>query len=769
MDAISADAGALLARPQLVKDIKTALECLGWLKKTVRIQRPPAAYVAENSPGELMALPLSEKGVAGIESLMRSERECATSSPAYITICDLLCNGAIHWSPGLRLSDTKTRTWLSGFVAGARGHDAEGAASKRHKASQTISEAIGGSDGSTIHSKAVPRFRYVELFAGIGGFRIALDKLGARCVFASELDQWAAATYAANFGEWPAGDITTVDERDIPPHDLLTAGFPCQPFSSVGKRLGLADADRGTMFWHILRIVRHHLPRVLLLENVRGLLTHQDGDTMRVIQRELQRAGYTVSHRLVNSVSLLPQYRNRLYIVALRCSTADRHSLVQRPLVPHGLSDSSIPSDPTKSRPSAVDPHRIPSDAAFRVPSDYLPAGEDLALSAARLSVPSGPPTAHPQGVAREDAAEMVVTESARDAANEPVSESYFDAQLAAGIVCTSDADGSEVSTVRSASALLRLNTKDIRDCASARTTRENLETVKGGTVSARHDLLGGGPTLREGGGEDDGLPRQWDSSEAHIGETDRASEAQQAGGVDQVASFAWPEMPCLGGRTVREVLEEEDAVAGECWLSEHQWGKVAASAYFQKHPEARLCQLDGAAAQTLQSSYRSGYMLYSQFVPDERPPEAEEQHSQSYVAGHEDPGPGCRGDAPGAQAMGTTIRPPRFFTPRECARLQGFPETFQVAGYRGANDGRFYRQIGNAVCPPVVAVIAAALLPILVGLSPETAGKEGICCALQLVVAAAPQKRAQLFMQKNVSIGDCPPITVNCFLGRTE
>ena len=122
-------------------------------------------------------------------------------------------------------------------------------------------------------------FRYVELFAGIGGFRVALDVLGGRCVFASEIDRFARQSYEANHkGERPAGDITAIAASSVPPHDLLTAGFPCQPFSFSGKRGGFGD-PRGTLFVEIVKLARHHRPKALLLENVRGLLGHDGGAT----------------------------------------------------------------------------------------------------------------------------------------------------------------------------------------------------------------------------------------------------------------------------------------------------------------------------------------------------------------------------------------------------------------------------------------------------------------------------------------------------------
>src|SRR3989338_3977739 len=115
--------------------------------------------------------------------------------------------------------------------------------------------------------------KFIDLFAGIGGFRIALEKHGAKCVFTSEWDEPAQITYKENFGDMPHGDITKINEADIPKHDILCAGFPCQAFSISGKQKGFKDA-RGTLFFDIARIAKHHKPRVLFLENVKNLVKH---------------------------------------------------------------------------------------------------------------------------------------------------------------------------------------------------------------------------------------------------------------------------------------------------------------------------------------------------------------------------------------------------------------------------------------------------------------------------------------------------------------
>jgi len=160
--------------------------------------------------------------------------------------------------------------------------------------------------------------RFIDLFAGIGGFHQALDKFGAECVFASEWDKYAAATYQENYGIEPFGDITLIDEKDIPQHDILCAGFPCQAFSVSGKQKGFEDT-RGTLFFDIARIINYHKPQLILLENVKNLVRHDKGNTFNVIKSTLDELGYDVYHKVLNASHFgLPQNRERVYIVGFR-------------------------------------------------------------------------------------------------------------------------------------------------------------------------------------------------------------------------------------------------------------------------------------------------------------------------------------------------------------------------------------------------------------------------------------------------------------------
>ncbi len=159
-------------------------------------------------------------------------------------------------------------------------------------------------------------WRFVDLFAGIGGFHYALKSFGAACVLASEIDKKAAKSYYINHGILPEGDIVDLKTKDIPPYDILCAGFPCQPFSVSGKQKGFND-PRGFLFFEILRIVEETKPKILLLENVKNIVKHNNGQTINTILEELQMNNYTVFFEILNTSNFgLPQNRERVYFVA---------------------------------------------------------------------------------------------------------------------------------------------------------------------------------------------------------------------------------------------------------------------------------------------------------------------------------------------------------------------------------------------------------------------------------------------------------------------
>jgi DNA (cytosine-5)-methyltransferase 1 len=158
----------------------------------------------------------------------------------------------------------------------------------------------------------------IDLFAGIGGIRLGFERAFGKkidFVFASEIDKYARETYYANFGEEPFGDITEIDEKNIPPFDILLAGFPCQAFSVAGHRKGFEDT-RGTLFFDVMRIAAHHKPKVIFLENVKGLVGHDKGKTFKIILETLKELGYFVNYQVLNAKDYgVPQNRQRIYIV----------------------------------------------------------------------------------------------------------------------------------------------------------------------------------------------------------------------------------------------------------------------------------------------------------------------------------------------------------------------------------------------------------------------------------------------------------------------
>lgn len=159
-------------------------------------------------------------------------------------------------------------------------------------------------------------FRFIDLFAGIGGIRLGFEAEGGRCVFSSEFDEDACKTYEANFGEHPSGDITRIDAGDIPDFDILLGGFPCQAFSIIGKKEGFANETCGTLFFEVERILREKRPQAFMLENVRNLVSHDNGRTFRTIVTHLESLGYHVFSKVLNALDFgLPQKRERIIIV----------------------------------------------------------------------------------------------------------------------------------------------------------------------------------------------------------------------------------------------------------------------------------------------------------------------------------------------------------------------------------------------------------------------------------------------------------------------
>eukprot|EP00232_Nephroselmis_pyriformis_P027222 CAMPEP_0182852302 /NCGR_PEP_ID=MMETSP0034_2-20130328/91_1 /TAXON_ID=156128 /ORGANISM="Nephroselmis pyriformis, Strain CCMP717" /LENGTH=466 /DNA_ID=CAMNT_0024983003 /DNA_START=98 /DNA_END=1495 /DNA_ORIENTATION=+ len=276
--------GSFVVTKRGIGPVKKALEEAGWLKKPGRFLTPCPGPAAE-----------------GIESAVAIHVNHAAAAA--------MVAGAPPWAQALQAAERNPARWVPGLRAHSEACTGEAFVAGCHPAPVPGEGKEGG---------AKSRFRFIELFAGIGGFRLGLQPLGGRCVFSSEIDDCARATYAANFkdGE-PAGDMTEIDAGDIPDHDLLTAGFPCQAFSKAGGLEGF-ESYKGNLFFEVTRVIAAKRPRAVLLENVANLIKHEQGRTLATIIHALEGLGYGVRYTTINARALVPQQRERLYIVCFR-------------------------------------------------------------------------------------------------------------------------------------------------------------------------------------------------------------------------------------------------------------------------------------------------------------------------------------------------------------------------------------------------------------------------------------------------------------------
>ena len=196
------------------------------------------------------------------------------------------------------------------------------------EAGQTVQDCVSGAIKQFLNrqKRAVPQkadFTFIDLFAGIGGMRIAFEEAGGHCVYSNEWNKYCQETYFANFGEQPDGDITKVDAATIPDHDILVAGFPCQPFSiagvskknSMGRSTGFEDKTQGTLFFDVCRIIKGKRPRAFMLENVKNLCSHDHGNTFKVILESLRELDYEVFYKILDGQVFVPQHRERILLV----------------------------------------------------------------------------------------------------------------------------------------------------------------------------------------------------------------------------------------------------------------------------------------------------------------------------------------------------------------------------------------------------------------------------------------------------------------------
>jgi DNA (cytosine-5)-methyltransferase 1 len=245
--------------------------------------------------------------------------------------------------------------------------------------------------GGTPRQPAATTFRYIDLFAGIGGLRIPFDEIGGNCVFTSEWDKYANMTYRANFGADHdiAGDITKIRAEEIPPHDVLLAGFPCQPFSlagvskknALGRPHGFEDLTQGTLFFDVARIIECHRPRAFLLENVKNLLSHDGGRTFNTIRHVLTaELGYSITWRVIDARSFVPQHRERVIIVGFRDPVPTTLEELELPGIESGPVLSSIlhpedgtevPEDPFTDSEGVVNQKYVLTDKLWEYLQNY--------------------------------------------------------------------------------------------------------------------------------------------------------------------------------------------------------------------------------------------------------------------------------------------------------------------------------------------------------------------------------------------------------------
>lgn len=194
------------------------------------------------------------------------------------------------------------------------------------------------------------KFKFIDLFAGIGGFRMAFQNHKGKCVFTSEWNKFSQKTYEANYGEIPFGDITKISEKNIPDHDLLLAGFPCQPFSlagvskknSLGKEHGFKDEAQGTLFFDIVRILESKRPKAFLLENVKNLVSHDKGNTFKVIKGALEELNYSIHAKVLDGKHFVPQHRERIFIVGFNkdiYNGEEKFSFPEMPIANHTVEE----------------------------------------------------------------------------------------------------------------------------------------------------------------------------------------------------------------------------------------------------------------------------------------------------------------------------------------------------------------------------------------------------------------------------------------------
>lgn len=243
----------------------------------------------------------------------------------------------------LRTKDKKLKKYAVEFATDIlQGHLQEDISNK--VAEEALQYIIKFDDDILFKEPQRPKFKFIDLFAGIGGFRIALQRLQGECVFSSEWDKMAQRTYYANFGEIPFGDITKEETKQWIPDefDILCGGFPCQPFSiagvskknSLGRKHGFEDVKQGNLFFHLAEIIEKHRPKAFFLENVKNLVSHDKGQTFKVIKDTLLELGYSFHFKVLNGKHFVPQNRERTFMVGFDSKVFDYKENFEFPVMP---------------------------------------------------------------------------------------------------------------------------------------------------------------------------------------------------------------------------------------------------------------------------------------------------------------------------------------------------------------------------------------------------------------------------------------------------
>jgi DNA (cytosine-5)-methyltransferase 1 len=262
-------------------------------------------------------------------------------------------------------------------------------------------------------------FTFIDLFAGIGGFRLAFQKAGGKCVFSSEWDKYAKKTYEANYGEIPFGDICKINKNEIPNHDVLCAGFPCQPFSlagvskkqSMGKKHGFEDETQGTLFFEIKEILRLKRPKAFMLENVKNLLSHNKGETFEVIRHALEDIlGYVVNWKVVEGANWVPQHRERIFIVGYDPKQIQIEK--KEIIIPDGPSEAYIYPELKTIIEKEVDGHTLGKgtwDTLERHKANHQEKGNGFGYSILNLPLKNGAVTRTISARYHKDGAEILI------------------------------------------------------------------------------------------------------------------------------------------------------------------------------------------------------------------------------------------------------------------------------------------------------------------------------------------------------------------------